>query len=613
MLHLFTKGVCDPRWIARWVKLLINIFRKSGWSALLIVLKEKVRAVSDYQEWIRSFESLSAENHIGINSRLQIFEITPRISVVMPVYDPPSQLLDEAIQSVRNQIYPYWELCIADDASTNPDIKKILERHCAQDARIRVVYRKENGHISCASNSALDLATGEFVALLDHDDLLSEQALFWVVDVINRHPDAGLIYSDEDKLDIHGRRFSPYFKCDWNPFLFLCHNMISHLGVYRTSLVRELGGFRPGYEGSQDYDLAARCVERLMPEQIVHVPRILYHWRNIPGSTAMDVDAKEYVSAASEKLLTEHLTRMGWAGRATVAEGGTYYPRFSLPDPLPRISILIPIKSNFDVVNRCVDSIIQKTTYSDFEILLVDNGSAAAASTAFAHLANQPRVKVICVESLPNDSALNNAAASVANGKILVLLDSDTEVIAADWLQEMVSLALLPGVGAVGAKLYYPNNSIRHAGMILGVAGCAGYAFKGFPRDYPGYFGRANLLQAYSVVSGACLMVRKELYWEVGGLNEVDLPDFYSDIDFCLKLREKGLWNVWTPCAELYHYESQALRDEEKQVRLSGEVDYLRKRWANWLDFDPAYSPNLTLDSGDFSYAWPPRVPAGVV
>lgn len=566
--------------------------------------------LSNYADWVARFDTLRTDTRNELRTRQLAFSYRPLISIVMPTYNTNSDWLAQVIESVQAQIYPNWELCIADDASPKPEVRATLEKLAKADPRIKVVFRPENGHISQASNSALALATGEWVALLDHDDLLSEHALFWVVECLNQHPDTDLIYSDEDKIDIHGNRSDPYFKCDWNLDLFYSHNLITHLGVYRTQIVREIGGFRVGLEGAQDYDLALRYIEACGQERIRHIPRILYHWRIHPESTAQSADSKPYAMLAGERALNEHFQRTGMAAKAELVNYG-YRVSYALPEPAPLVSIIIPTRNALALTRQCIDSIQTKTTYKNYEIIVVDNNSDDPAALAyFEGLRQQANVRVIRDERPFNYSALNNAAAKGAKGEVLVLLNNDIEVITPGWLSEMVSLALQPGVGAVGAKLLYPDNTLQHGGVVLGIGGVAGHSHKCFPRDHAGHKGRIGLRSSFSAVTAACLAVAKENYFAVGGLNETELTVAFNDVDFCLKLKERGFRNVWTPYAELYHHESATRGHEntpEKIARFEKESSYMKARWPEYLASDPAYNLNLTLEREDFSLAMPPR------
>jgi len=605
-------AVREPRWMVRTAAKALAVLRRSGWRGIKQALVQE-HVVRDYQEWISRFDSLTDAHRAEIKRLIQRFSDRPLISVVMPVFNPPPRFLDAAIQSVRQQIYPRWELCIANDASSHSAVIKVLKRHQKQDPRVKVVYRKENGHIARASNSALELAEGDFVALLNHDDALSEHALFWVVDAINRHPDAGLLFSDEDKIDEFDRRYAAYFKCEFNYELFLAQNMINHLGVYRASLLREIGGFRPGFEGSQDYDLALRVIERLEPHQIVHIPRVLYHWRAIASSTALNISEKSYAVDAARNAVQEHLDREGRPGRVIPApELPMNFNRviFNRPDPAPPVSILIPTRDRADLLRMCIDSILQRTTYKNYEIIIIDNGSQEPSTFELFDRFPAEKVRVVRDDVPFNFSALNNRGASAASGDLLCLMNNDIEILTPDWLEEMVSFAIQPDIGCVGARLWYPDGRLQHGGVILGIGGVAGHAHYRIPRGEKGYRGRAVLHQQVSAVTGACLLVRRSIFEEVGGLDE-SLVVSFNDIDFCLRVRKAGYRNVWTPYAEMNHHESASRSSEdttEKQVRFSREIRLMQQRWGEMLFCDPAYSPNLTFNSSDFAMAWPPRV-----
>lgn len=591
----------------------LSLFKREGLAGIKYRLAEieSGRGKDDYARWIRLYDTLDEKMRKRMRSYLEQMENKPLISVIMPVYNPKPKWLSEAIESVRAQIYPNWELCIADDCSTDPEVKKILRKYQRIDSRIKVVFRKQNGHISAASNSGLELVGGEWVALLDHDDLLSEHALFWVADAINQNQNVRLIYSDEDKVDANGKRFGPYFKSDWNIDLFYSHNMFSHLGVYRVDLMKAVGGFREGMEGSQDYDLALRCMEQIKFEQILHIPRVLYHWRVHAESTAQSADAKPYAMLAGERALNEHFKRQKINARAELIDFG-YRIRYALPDPPPLASLIILTKNGLKLIRQCVESILNKTTYPNYEILIVDNGSDHPGTLKYLDsLKAGTMVRVVRDDSSFNYSALNNAAVKRVKGEVIGLLNNDLEVITPEWLSDMVSIALQPQVGAVGARLWYPNETLQHGGVILGVDGIAGHSHKNLPRHQNGYFSRACLSQSFSALTAACLVIRKSIYEEVGGLNETELKVAFSDIDFCLRLREAGYRNVWTPFAELYHHESatRGLEDTfEKQVRFAKEISYMKNRWGEILLNDPYYNPNLTIERADFSLAWPPRV-----
>jgi glycosyltransferase involved in cell wall biosynthesis len=566
----------------------------------------------NYLEWVRRYDTPDAAAMEVMRQQVAALKTLPRVSVVMPTYNANLVWLGEAIQSVKDQLYPHWDLCIADDASTDSAVRPFLEQLAAEDARIKLVFRPTNGHISAATNSALDEATGDWITFLDHDDLLPPHALFYMVRSIEANPDARMIYSDEDKLDEKGRRFDPYFKCDWNPDLFYSHNLVTHLAFYRKDLIAQTGGLREAYAGAQDYDLVLRAIEHITPEQIVHVPFILYHWRAHAGSTATaDLNIKPYAMLAGERALNDHFKRIGARARAQFVGHG-YRARYKLPDVPPLVSIIIPTRNMVHLVKVCIESIKAKTRYKNYEIILMDNGSDDPAALAyFAEQAQADNFRVIRDDSPFCYSAINNLGAREARGDILVFLNNDIEIITHEWLDELVSQACRPGIGAVGARLLYPNGMLQHAGIVLGIGGWAGHSHKGFSSLALGYVGRASLISSFSAVTGACLAVQKQHFMKVGGFDEVHLRVACNDVDLCLKFTEIGLRNIYTPFASLFHHESATRGYEdtpEKMARFQQEVRYMWSRWPALMARDPAYSPNLTLDHEDFGLAWPPRV-----
>lgn len=568
----------------------------------------------DHGRWCRRNDPRDAAAHERWRQRLTALPGRPLISVLLPVFDPPPAFLDEAIRSVRTQVYPDWELCIADDASKDPSVRRLIAKHAEEDRRIRTVFRAENGHICRASNSALELATGGFVALLDHDDLLAPHALLCVAEAIGANRDAALIYSDEDKITPDGRRHDPYFKCRFNRELLRGQNMISHLGVYRRDLVTAAGGFREGFEGSQDWDLALRVVEAADGQGIIHIPAILYHWRASPGSTALAPTEKDYAAGAGRRAVREHLGRCGIDAMVEPAPGNPSFNRirYARPDPAPPVTIIIPTRDRIDVLRRCLDSITRLTTYPDYDIMIVDNGSTGPSSRAYLDALPPDRFTVLRHEGPFNFSRLNNLAAARAKGELLCLLNNDTEVLTPAWLEEMVSLAVQPGVGAVGARLWYPGGGLQHGGVILGLGGgAADHAHRHLRRGEPGYFGRGILAQEFSAVTAACLVVRRSLYLDQGGLDE-QLAVACNDVDFCLRLAQAGLRNIWTPHAELVHHESLSRGRDDAAPRFTAsalEQGLMKVRWGGLISDDPFYSPNLTLRGNGFRPARTPRIP----
>ena len=570
----------------------------------------------DYQSWVERFDSLSDAERAAIKSEMDRFSKRPLISVLMPVYNTDREWLIRAIESVRTQLYPNWELCISDDASTSPHVKEILDSYALIDRRIRVGYRDTNGHISLNSNSALALATGEFIALLDNDDELPSHALFWVAREIVQCPHVDLIYSDEDKIDVEGRRHDAYFKSDWNPALILSQNFFSHLGVYRRSLVQQVGGFRVGFEGSQDHDLVIRCADASAPERIRHIPRVLYHWRSIEGSTASGeaINAKPYAWQAGSRAIKEHLERHGIAADVGRALSNFYQVDYQVSARLPKVSIVIPTTGNLKLFERCIRSLYARTTYPDFEILIAINKSHYAIQERGSYLdklRTDPRIRILVHKVEPYSFArVNNWAIQHATGSVICFLNDDIEVITPDWLEKLVMRLELERVGAVGPMLYYPDDTIQHAGVILGHGGVAGHAFSHLKRGAAGYFGRAALEQDLSCITAACMVMRRALFEELNGFTE-ELAIAFNDVDLCIRIRNAGWRIIWTPQVELYHHESASLgpaNSPERKAQFEREVTLMRKMWGEVLDNDPFYNPNLSLTSDNFfTLAFPPR------
>ncbi|HEY1583852.1 MAG TPA: glycosyltransferase [Chthoniobacterales bacterium] len=519
-----------------------------------------------YQEWLERFSNLSAKDRAELRRETDGLAYRPLISVLLPVYNPDLKFLGEAIESVRRQIYQHWELCLADDASTDPRVRPFLKEQAQSDPRLRLIFRDKNGHISACSNSALTLVRGEWCALLDQDDLVAENALAAVALEIDRHPDASVIYSDEDFVDAAGARSNPFFKPDWSPELFLAQNYLNHLGVYRSALLREIGGFREGFEGSQDYDLALRCVARSDARQIRHIPHLLYHWRTLPGSLAKKPDAKPYARHAARRALNSYLNERGIAARAEACPQNEESHRviYEVPRPLPKVTL----------ITTTMDDAHEGFSFPTLEII-----RAPAGSTAM------------------------NAAATRAKGEVLIFLHRTIEATEIGWLEEIVSHVVRPEVGAVGARLWSARGQLEDGGLILGLNGLAAPPFQGLPREHPGYFNRAWLQQNYSAVSGACLALRQKVFVQAGGFDVRNLPHHFYDIDLCLRLGEQNLQVVWTPYANLTLAGREALRAKP----MAEEVNYMQRRWGERLSRDPFYNPNLSLEPPGFVLAIPPR------
>jgi len=549
-----------------------------------------------YQKWRRR-NALTATDLEAMRAGVSALAYRPLISVIMPVFDVEPPLLRLAVESVERQAYENWELCIADDGSTRPDTKAELERLAEADSRVKVRFLSRNSGIAGASNVAIELAEGEFIALLDHDDELSPDALFETVKYLDKHPDTDIIYSDEDKLDERGMHVEAFLKPDWSPELLLSNMYTCHLGVYRKSLVDEIGGFREGFEGAQDYDLMLRLTERT--DKISHIPKVLYHWRRTAGSTALEYGTNAGGKTAAEssiRALDEALFRRGIKG--ATEKGffeGSYRVRPAIPaDALT--SIIIPTRDQVENLSRCVESVRSKTTCSAYEIIIVDNLSVQDQSREyFASLEAEPNIKVIQYDAEFNFSAINNAAARDANGTFLLFLNNDTEVIEAGWLEAMLEVMQIPGVAVTGAKLLYADDTIQHAGVVLWHCGTAGHLHSRLPRNEHGYFGAANTIRNCSAVSAACMMIRKDIFQGMGGF-DTSYRISYQDVDFCLRAQEAGYRIVYTPFASLYHDESAStgIRTNEREETL------FRDRWGGTAPMDKYYNVNFPSHRLDF-------------
>lgn len=538
----------------------------------------------EYNLWLRKKDRSTYEN----------LKYKPLISVLVPVYNVEGKYLDECIKSILNQVYDNFEICIVDDASTNQATLNILKKY-EENEKIKIKFRKENGHISEATNNALKMAKGEFVALMDNDDILDKNALYEVVKILNEDKKIDFVYTDEDKIDLDGRRSDPNFKSDWAPDSFYSSNYISHLGVLRKSIVEKIGGFRKGFEGAQDYDLYLRFVEQTT--RICHIPKILYHWRMVPGSTAASIDNKDYALNAGKRALEESLERRKIKGTVKIAKNCPYYQIEYQIEKSPLVSIIIPTRDMSDITEKCLESIYEKTTYKNYEVIVMNNNSEEQETfdlfKKYKELHSNFRVIDANIEF--NYAVINNMAVEKSKGDYVILLNNDVEVITQDWIDLMLGYASQKHIGAVGPKLLYPDSTVQHGGVILGL-GVAAHAFVGVPGDAVVWGGRLSVPYNYSAVTGACLMVSKEKWNEVGGLEE-KLKVAYNDIDFCLKLLEKGYYNVFVPMVELYHYESKTRGSDdapEKKARFDREQDFMYKKWEKRIKDDEFYNPNYS-------------------
>lgn len=566
-----------------------------------------------YKEWIKKYDQWTPHDLERFQALNGPLSYKPVFSIIMPVYNIDQVWLRKAIESVRSQIYPCWELCIADDHSSLPHVRHVLEEYMRIDPRIKVTFRTENGHISAASNSALELATGEFCALMDHDDEIPKHALFRVAQELNDYPNTDLIYTDEDKINSDGARYDPHFKSDWDPDLFYTQNFICHFGVYRTSILKEIKGFRLGFEGSQDYDLALRFIEKTTADKIQHIPEILYHWRAIPGSVALGASEKKYAHAAARRAIQSHFDRTQVNARSIKGFGPLHRVSYLLPRVLPKVSIIICTKDKVELLKKAVEGILYDTDYFNVELIIVDNGSTEAKSISyFDELKFRSEIKIIKNDGPFNFSKLNNLGAKEATGSMLLLLNNDIAVLESNWLLELVSHGLRPEVGVVGPRLLYANHTIQHAGITLGIGigGVANHPFQGLPANKSYYFGRPEVVQNCSAVTGACMLTRKEVFEEMGGFDEVNLPVAFNDVDFCLRARMEGYRVIFSPHAQLFHFESLSRGSDltsKNLERYLSEEKYMKKRWGAVLTQDPFYNPNLAINSEGYQLAFPPR------
>ena len=561
----------------------------------------RARHGSDYERWVHCHDTLTPRVTAALRSRLAALPFHPTIALVMHARGASLQQLKASIESVRTQLYPHWELRIACDAHAPAPLRHRLAAFAARDTRIRLIACE--AHAGAGLRTALAAVSAPNVGIVSPSDVLAAHALLLVAEAMTRHPHAEVFYTDEDELDAQGRRHNPHFKCDWNLELLLSSHYLRHLTVYRTERVRHCGmAWHDDDEDVLQHELELRCTETLTSAGVVHIPHVLYH-------------ARRGAAASGDRgagIVREHLARLGLQAGVNTDPLGGYRLSFAPPSPAPLVSIVIPTRDRLDLLRPCVQSVLAKTRHPAIEIIVVDNGSTESSTLHYLErLAADPRVRVLRDERPFNYADLNNLAVAQAMGEYVVLLNNDTEVVNPGWLGEMLGLAALPGIGAVGARLWYDDMSLQHAGVILGLGGVAGHAHRQLQAGVAGYRGRAHLLQTFSAVTAACLMVRRARYVAVGGLDRDAFAVAYNDVDFCLRLRAAGLRNVWTPNAELIHRESKSRGSDlaDTQIeRYRGEVARMLERWGHALAHDPAYNPNLSLADANFGLAWPPRV-----
>lgn len=611
MPNIFSKKVFRQITISNTARVL-NFARLHGLRKTLIRIWEKIHLLIitndthglfdpiQYKKWIAKYEPSTEDLAL---QRKRKFEYSPKISIIVPTYNTPLPFLKQLFNSVHDQTYDNWELCIA-DGSNEEITRKYLINKASKDKRVKLTLLKYNYGIAGNTNKAIDLATGDYVIFLDHDDTLAPFALYEIVNTLSINPDADVIYSDEDKISYNGlTRTSPHFKPDWSPDTLLSYNYITHLFTIKNSLLQHVGCIRSGFEGAQDYDLVLRATEKA--RQVVHIPKVLYHWREHSNSTSTNIESKTYVTFSTQRAVSDYLERNGIDARVF---GGPFFGSARIVYTLyskPLISIIIPTKNETETIKNCIDSIICRTTYSNFEILIVDTGSNEDSTWEYYEtLSSDKRIKILRWEKPFNYSAVNNFAAKSALGEYLLFLNNDTEIQTAEWIESMLEFCQRDDVGAVGAKLFYPDFTIQHAGVILGIGGIAGHSHKSFPRNSTGYFGRLSVPTNLSAVTAACVMIPSKVFKEVGGFDE-EFPLAFNDVDICLKIRKRNYLIVWTPHAQLIHHESKTRGPEdnpEKQERFKKEIALFHGKWDDvLLKGDPYYNINLTLKHENFS------------
>lgn len=589
--------------ILRGMQIISNEGWKSFWYKYKIRTQNKnylseFNDVDDkYKDWMIVNEP-NVQDLVKQRQEASTLKYRPRISILTPVWNPDIRWLKSAIESVINQTYDNWELCLVDGCSKNTHIKKLLAKYSMEDPRIKVKFLSENKGIAGNSNEALYLATGEFIVLMDHDDELAPFALHEIVKILNDNNELDFMYSDEDIIDAKGQRREPSFKPGWSLDLFLSWMYTCHLGSYRKKLIEEIGGFRPGYEGSQDYDLLLRLIEKT--DRIYHIPKVLYHWRTVPQSAAgRNTDAKPYAHIAGKKAINDYLHRNSIEAEVLDGETPGLYRVKRRINSNPLVSIIVLTRDNHIILQNCINSILQKTVYDNYEVIIVDNQSQESETIIYLNeIQKHDKISVLKYDKPFNFSAINNFAVSQSKGEHILLLNNDTEVINEDWLPAMLEHSQRTEVGAVGAKLLFPDNRIQHCGVIIGIAGVAGHAHYG--SSY--HMGRPSVIGNYSAVTAACFMLRKVVFNEIGGFDE-NLAVLYNDVDLCLRIRQRNYLIVYTPYATLYHYESATKIDTKPFDPYPRDTNYFKNKWDEVIKKgDPYYNPNLTLDRTDFSF-----------
>jgi len=566
----------------------------------------------DYSEWILEYGALKQTEREQLLYKLKQSEVQPRFSIIVPVYNPRKRDLKECLQSVIQQSYPNWELCIVDDASKEIGVRAQIKEFETNKLNIQFKVHKENQGICKTTNDAIAMATGDYIVFLDHDDVLTTDALLWFAEALYEHPNAILLYSDEDQISSKGERFNPFFKPDWSPERLRRQNYINHATVCKRKTVLFHQGVRENFEGSQDHDFLLRVTETLRAEQIVHIPRVCYSWRIQQNSqSSFSQQRQRECQEKAANAVQEHLQRMGLEGTVQIEYPGFLKVYYSLEEQ-PLVSLIIPTRDRLDLLKDCVDGVINNTTYQPIEVIIIDNGSVENATLQYLQKLKDEHENFLVIrdEGPFNFSRLNNKAVKLARGDVIGLLNNDLKFVEDSWLEELVMLAAQPGVGAVGPKLLYEDSRIQHVGLVLGVGGVAGHSYRKRPADYLGGIGSPNsVVHEVIGVTGACMIVKKATWDQVRGLDEKNLAIAFNDVDFCLKLHEAGYRNLISPRTKVYHLES-ASRGPEIGVRkkaFAEELQFMKTKWKHILQADPFYNINLSIVNEQHEISDSPR------
>lgn len=602
---VFGKHIFVNRYTRR-IPIYSKVLKKT--EAIMLTKHTAHERALDYKKWFK--RHFPKKQDLNRQSKQQAkFKKRPLISILVPTYNTNPSHLKACLDSVIGQTYDNWQLCLADDASTDPEVPKILKTYAEKDKRIEYIVRQKNGHICKASNSAMELARGEYIALLDHDDYLWPNALYEVVKALNEHPGTDFFYSDEDKIDERDKtHVDPFFKPDWSPEFLRSINYITHFAVLRRKLVEKVGGFRPGYEGAQDWDLFLRISRKT--DKIHHIPTVLYSWRKSEASTAQAPSAKDYAYVNQKKALKDDIKQRGYEAKL---DWQIMFSMWRVQYKLKKetlVSIIIPTKDQFDYIERCLRSIREKTTYKNFEVVIADTGSTDQRVWDLydEYAGYWPHLKVIKWKKKFNFAAVCNFGAEHAKGDYFLFLNNDTEVITPTWIEDMVGYAQQEDTGAVGCRLLYPDGKLQHGGIILGVGGqngtpgIAGHYFPAFvdtPPQDPAQALYVGGTRNFTAVTAACVMVERKKFDKVKGF-DADFRIAFNDVDFCLKLYRAGWRNVYLPHAQLYHYESVSVGQPGSKVRDLGEfekeINMMLERWKTVIENDPYYHPEFRRD-----------------